>query len=123
KMTSLKMKKLLEEKLAHEDLRTTYNRNNDTFRVELKESKQGVSVTLPNVVSKYNERGEEAIQEIVDHISEALKIMNETHDLKGKEKHIYPVIRATSFPTKTNAGDPLIYKDHTAETRVFYALD
>lgn len=123
KMTSLKMKKLLEEKLAHEDLRTSYNRNNDTFRVELKESKQGVSVTLPNVVSKYNERGEEAIQEIVDHISEALKIMNETHDLKGKEKHIYPVIRATSFPTKTNAGDPLIYKDHTAETRVFYALD
>src|SRR5699024_10090077 len=44
-------------------------------------------------------------------------------DLTGKERHIYPVIRATSFPTETKAGKKLITTEHTAETRIFYALD
>src|SRR5699024_2380521 len=87
------------------------------------ESKQGVTITLPNVVAKYNERGEKAVDDLVEHITESLKIMNQTYELKGMEKHIFPVIRSTSFPTKTNAGAHLVYKEHTAETRIFYALD
>src|SRR5699024_818971 len=58
-----------------------------------------------------------------EHVQESLRIMNENHELSGKEKNIYPVIRATSFPLEMKTGDKLVYKDHTAETRIFYALD
>lgn len=122
-MTSLKMKKILQERLANENYKTSYNRDKDTFRIEWKDTGQGMTITLPNVVSKYNERGEAAIDDLEEHVSEALKIMHEEHHLSGMEKSIFPVIRATSFTTETKGGKKLIYKDHTAETRVYYALD
>src|SRR5690625_6531123 len=48
---------------------------------------------------------------------------SKTQTLEGREQSIYPVVRATSFPTETKAGKKLVTKDHTAETRIFYALD
>src|SRR5699024_7296103 len=122
-MTSFKMKNILEERLSHPNFRTSFNRDKDHFRIEWVDSKQGVTIKLPNVIAKYNERGEAALTELENHIKEALRIMNEEHTLSGMEKNIYPVIRSTSFPVKTKAGQNLVTKDHTAETRVFYALD
>lgn len=123
KMTSIKMKNILQERLSNPDLKTSFNRDKDTFRIEWKDSGQGMTITLPNVVGKYNERGEAAVDELEEHVREALRIMNENHNLTGMEKYIYPVIRATSFPTETKAGAKLVSKEHTAETRVYYALD
>jgi len=123
KMTSIKMKKKLEDRLHHQDWKTTYNRDKDTFRIEWRDSGEGITITLPNVISKYESRGEEAIDELEDHVQEALKVMNETHDLSGKEQQIFPVIRAASFPTETENGKKLVHSEHTAETRVYYALD
>jgi uncharacterized protein YtpQ (UPF0354 family) len=123
KMTSLKMKKILEERLSDSNFSTTYSREKDSLRVEWKDSKQGVTIKLPNIIGKYNQRGDQAIDEIVEHITESLRIMNQSYQLEGMEKNIFPVIRATSFPTKAKSGNELIYKDHTAETRVFYAMD
>lgn len=114
---------MIEDRLQEADYNTSYNRDKDTFRVEWKATKKGMSITLPNVVAKYNERGEEAVDELVDHITEALRIMNEEPQLTGMEKNIFPVIRATSFPTETKAGGKLVTKEHTAETRIYYALD
>ncbi|MEN1968180.1 DUF1444 domain-containing protein [Lentibacillus sp. N15] len=123
KMTSIKMKKWLEERLAGPDYRISYNRDKDTFRIEWKDTKQGVTITLPNVVGKYNERGSVAVDDLVGHITESLRIMHQDYELTGMEKAIFPVIRATSFPTETKAGTTLVTKEHTAETRIFYALD
>ncbi|GAA0600531.1 DUF1444 domain-containing protein [Virgibacillus siamensis] len=123
KMTSIKMKKILDERLAGPAYKTSYNRDKDTYRIAWKESNQGMTITLPNVVAKYNERGEKAVDELVEHVTEALRVMNEEQELTGMEKNIYPVIRATSFATKTKAGEKLVCKDHTAETRIYYALD
>src|SRR5690625_6005192 len=89
KMTSIKMKKILEERLSNPDYRTSYNRDKDTFRIEWKESKKGMTVTLPNVIAKYNQRGDAALDDLEGHITEALKIMNEEHHLTGMEKQIY----------------------------------
>nr|WP_156291558.1 DUF1444 domain-containing protein [Oceanobacillus salinisoli] len=122
-MTNLQMKKKLEERLANNQWRTSFNRDKDTFRVEWKDSKQGITISLPSVIGKYNERGEDAVDELEEHVTEALRIMNETHQLTGMEKQIYPVIRSTSFPTETKKGVKLVTKNHTAETRIFYALD
>ncbi|HLQ71961.1 MAG TPA: DUF1444 domain-containing protein [Bacillota bacterium] len=122
-MTSIKMKKMLEERIASPELNTSFNRTKDTYRIEWKASKQGVTITLPNVIAKYNERGVEAIDELEEHIMESLRIMNEKYELTGMEPHIYPVVRATSFPDKTKSGVSLVTREHTAETRVYYALD
>ncbi|MEF3328808.1 DUF1444 domain-containing protein [Oceanobacillus sp. M60] len=123
KMTSIKMKRLLEDELKNPDYRVTYKRDDDAVRIEWKDSNEGMTVSLPNLIAKYNDRGKEALDEIVEHVNEALKIMNQTQHLKGMEKQIFPVLRSPSFPTETKAKKKLIYKDHTAETRVFYALD
>lgn len=103
-MTSIKMKRILEGRIDTEIYRTSFNRDKDQFRIEWKETKEGITITLPSVIAKYNERGDVAIDELVEHIEEALRIMNETHTLKGMEKNIFPVIRSTSFPTKTKQG-------------------
>lgn len=122
-MNSIKMKRLLDDRLKHKDFRTSYHRDQDTYRIEWTDSGEGVNIKLPNVIAKYNQQGDQAIDVLVDHIQEALRIMKETPELQGKEKHIFPVIRSTSFPVETKAGIKLLTKEHTAETRVFYALD
>jgi len=123
KITSIQMKRMLDERLNDKDYRTSYNRDKDTWRIEWKDSKQGMSIAVPSIIAKYNERGEAALDEIEENIREALRIMNKEYELKGMEKSIYPVIRSTSFPTETKKEVPLVTKEHTAETRVFYALD
>lgn len=123
KLTTIKLKRILEDRLKNQDLRTSFDHEKDVFRIEWKHSNQGINVKLPPVIAKYNERGEIVIDELVDHLQEALAIMNEEHRLTGMEKHIYPVIRSTSFPTETTKGKKLITKEHTAETRIYYALD
>src|SRR5699024_166458 len=109
-MTSLKLRDLLQEKFPKPDFQTSYHRDNDTFRVEWKKTGEGIAIKLPTVLAKYHQRGQVAIDELIHHIEEALKIMNEKHELKGMEKHIYPVIRSTSFPVETKAGKKLITK-------------
>lgn len=116
------MKRLLEQKLANPELRMSFNRDNDQFRVEWKTSRKGLTIQLPPLIAKYNRDGEKAIDDLLYDIKEALKIMNEQQQLKGMEKHIYPVIRSTSFPTESN-GKQLVTREHTAETRIYYALD
>ena len=101
-MTSIKMKRILEQKLANENYRTSFNHENDQFRIEWKDSKKGITIELPRLIAKYNERGEAAINEIVQDVEEALKVMGEQHSVKGMEKHIYHVIRSTSFPQETS---------------------
>ncbi|WP_347862542.1 DUF1444 domain-containing protein [Salimicrobium sp. PL1-032A] len=123
KMTSIKMKRKLEERLDNPEWNTSFNRDKDTFRVEWKESHEGITVTVPNVVSKWEQKGEKALDELEEHIKEALRVMNEKTELSGKEKQIFPVIRAASFPVETENGKKLVYTDHTAETRIYYALD
>lgn len=122
-MTNIKLKKRLENTFSDPQYKTSYDREKNRFRIEWKKTRQGITIALPNVIAKYNERGMEAIEELEYHISEALRIMNEDHQLKGMEKNIFPVIRSTSFPTETKAGKKLIFHDHTAESRIFYAMD
>lgn len=124
KMTTSRMNDILQKRLNnHDKYAFRFNRKEDKLRIEWKDTKQGLTLTLPNLVAKYDTRGEETIDEVVEHINEALRMMKEEVKLTGMEKHVIPVIRSTSFPRKTKAGKKLVYKDHTAETRIFYALD
>ncbi|WP_188206464.1 DUF1444 domain-containing protein [Alkalibacillus aidingensis] len=123
KMTSVKMKKMLEERFQNEEWNTHFDRDQDTFRVEWKSTQQGVTISLPGVIAKWENRQDAALDELESHIKEALTIMNEEQTLEGKESQIYPVIRSGSFPEESNEGVPLIFTEHTAETRIYYAID
>ena len=85
--------------------------------------RKGVTISLPGLIAKWEEKKEAALDEMVYYIKEALRVMNDEQQVTGKEKRIYPVIRSTSFPDKSNEDVPLIYDEHTAETRIYYALD
>jgi uncharacterized protein YtpQ (UPF0354 family) len=123
KMTTIKMKTLLMESLAGTGLSFTYNRDKEELRIENKETRKGITIGLSPLVSKYEQSGQKAIDEVLYYIKESTKVMGTEQSLKGNEKLIYPVIRSTSFPLESRENIPFITDEHTAETRVYYALD
>jgi uncharacterized protein YtpQ (UPF0354 family) len=120
---SKKMKNELEKRLARPEWNFSYDKEQESLRVEHKKNGKGMTLSLPGIVNKYEKNKEPVIDDIVYHVEEALTVMNEDQQLGGSEALIYPVIRSTSFPAKTNEGKPLIYEEHTAETRIYYAID
>ena len=123
KMTVQKMRKLLEERLQDPTRKFIFDRDTSDLRIENIQNKKGVNISIPTVISKWNEKKEAAIDEIVFFVNEGLKAMNTEVALSGNEKNIYPVMRSTSHKTVKKDGVKLIYDDHTAETRIFYAID
>ncbi len=122
-MKPIEVKRKIEEKLARPDWQFKYNQKEDSLRIEEKQSKKGMTLSLNGLITKWELKKETSFQELIEYIEEAMKAMLGEQKLSGKEAHIFPVIRSTSFPTETKAGKKLIYDEHTAETAVFYALD
>lgn len=123
KMDSIKMKNELQNRLAHPERKFEYDRKKDQLRIEHKQTGKGITISLPGIIAKWQEQKEKAIDEIVYYVEEGLQAMEADPEISGKEKNIFPVIRSTSFPVETNEGNAFIYDDHTAETRIYYALD
>lgn len=122
-MDSKKMRKELEEKLQHPNRKFIFDREKDTLRIENKETGRGITVSLPGIIAKWNEQKEKAIDETVYYVVEGLNAMEEKPVLSGQEKKVFPVIRSTSFPAEAEEGVPFFFDEHTAETRIYYALD
>ena len=123
KMDSRKMRKELEDRLQHPDRTFSYDREKDQLRIENKNTGRGITISLPGIVAKWQDHKEKAIEEVVYYVSEGLNAMESQLELSGKEKNIFPVIRSTSFPSEAEEGVPFLYDNHTAETRIYYALD
>ncbi|MFT9599978.1 DUF1444 domain-containing protein [Mesobacillus sp.] len=123
KMDSRKMRKELEDRLQHPDRTFSYDREKDQLRIENKNTGRGITIAIPGIVAKWQEQKEKAIDEVVYYVTEGLNAMESQLELSGKEKNIFPVIRSTSFPSEAEEGVPFLYDDHTAETRIYYALD
>jgi len=123
KMDSKKMRKELETRLASETRVLSYNREKDQLRIESKLVGKGITIELPGIVAKWYTDKEKAIDEVVYYIEEGLQAMEGQIHLMEYEKKIYPVIRSASFPTEAEEGVPFLTDDHTAETKVYYAVD
>jgi len=118
----------LVERLKQElsNLSFTWQHDQKTDRLRLHHTKldKGIEISLPEILSKYETKKDKAIDEVVYTISQTFEAMErETKGLERSTSHIYPVIRSTSFPVKSNEGHDFVVSDHTAETRIFYALD
>ncbi|HEU5141060.1 MAG TPA: DUF1444 domain-containing protein [Bacillales bacterium] len=117
------MKNKLEARLKRPEWRFSFDRQQDKLRVEDVRTGKGMTLSLPGLISKYEKENQSIIDDVVHHVEQGLSAMTENQVLAGKEKKVFPVIRATSFPKETKGGDPLLFEDHTAETRIYYAVD
>lgn len=101
-----------------------FDKKNDQLRLEHTELRKGIDISLPPILAKYENTKEKAIDEVIYTISETFKAMElEKREGFAEGSIIYPVIRSTSFPLTSKEGHEFVVTDHTAETRIFYALD
>lgn len=123
KMDSKKMKNALQDRLKKENREFSFDREKDQLRVVNKETGKGITISLPGIIAKWQEQKEKAIDEVVYYVEEGLEAMTGEAVLSGHERNIFPVIRSTSFPSESKEDVPFLMDEHTAETRIYYALD
>lgn len=123
-MRSKQLVALLQERLTSDKMDWTYDKEKDQLRIEHRIIGKGITISLPEIIAKYKGRKEAAIDDVIHLIDATFRAMEKEHEIGFEgEETIYPVIRSTSFPKETAAGDRFITKEHTAETMVYYALD
>ncbi len=122
-MDSIKMKKELEKRLIHVNRSFSFDKKKDELRIENKQTGKGITISLPGIIAKWELQKEKAIDEVVYYVEEGLQAMEKDMKLSGAEKNIFPVIRSTSFPIESEDKIPFLTDEHTAETRIYYALD
>jgi uncharacterized protein YtpQ (UPF0354 family) len=117
------LKNKLQKRLEHPERTFHFDSKKDTLRIENTETQKGITISLPPIVAKWEDVGDKAIDEVVYYVEEALSVMGKEQTVNDEEKKIFPVIRSTSFPKEAKEGVSFVYDDHTAETRIYYALD
>ncbi len=122
-MSTLKLKRALEEALKKENRTIAFDREKEEMRFENTNTKKGVTVSLGGILAKFEGNVEKAAEETIYYVNEALNAFDGSSKKEEKEKRIFPVIRAASFPKEAEEGVPLFYDEHTAETRIYYAVD
>lgn len=122
-MRPIQMKREIEAKLNNENWVTSFDREQETLRIIDKRVDKGVTINLSNLASKFEKNKDQALTETMNTITEGLRLLTTEVILNGNERNIFPVIRSTSFVTETSDGRNLLHTDHTAETKVFYAVD
>lgn len=114
----------LKERLGEERFEYRYNREKNELRLEHQTLKLGMTINVADILAKYEVRKEKAIDEVVYTIEQTFEAMElEKNEGIYDLSNVYPIIRSTSFPLQSKEGASFITTDHTAETRIFYALD
>ncbi|GEL08048.1 DUF1444 family protein [Salisediminibacterium halotolerans] len=121
-MKPLELKREIEKHLD-EKWTTSYDRDTDKLRIVDPQTDKGVTVNLAGLTGKMAENKEKTLEEILHTITEGMQLLSREIELEGNEQRIYPVLRSASFPVETDDGRKLLYRDHTAETRILYVVD
>lgn len=123
-MKSHELVKNLTNRLGVDQFSFHFDSETDDLRIEHKTLKQGMTIHLSDILAKYHTIKEKAIEEVVYTIEQTFEAMKkEVNEGIFELANVYPIIRSTSFPLKSNEGSPFITTEHTAETRIYYALD
>ena len=123
-MNSKQIVEQIQQKLGAEKFHYTYDEKQDKLRVEHKELGKGLDISIAGVLSKFELKKEIAIDEVLYTVSQTFDAMErETTQGFDSSAKIFPVIRSTSFPKASKEGASFIMEEHTAETRVYYAVD
>jgi uncharacterized protein YtpQ (UPF0354 family) len=122
-MDTKTIKKKLEQRLQADNRSFSFNQEKDELRIVNTTTNKGITVSIPPIIAKWEVQKEKAVDEVVYYVENALNVMGTDQTLNQKDKQIFPVIRATSFPSESSEGIPFLTEDHTAETRIYFALD
>ncbi|EST13585.1 DUF1444 family protein [Sporolactobacillus laevolacticus] len=122
-MDLAEMINILNSRLNAEGRTVRFDMKKESMRIEQEHSGQGVTISLSELLRRFHEEGPESLDQTILAIDRGLRAMASSLHLKGKENRIFPVIRSASFPDHTSDGRKLVTRDHTAETKIFYALD
>lgn len=115
---------ILKKRLGEDIYSLNLDAKTNKLRLEHRQLKKGMDLQLGDILTKYDERKEAAIDEVI-------YIIEQTFDAMAKEQtdgfasglKIFPAIRSGSFPKKSKEGVPFVTEKHTAETTVYFALD
>ncbi|GAA0379845.1 DUF1444 family protein [Bacillus horti] len=100
----------------------------DIYELQIPDKQEPVEVSVPKLLQRIKEEQNKA-ERIVDETIHSIQLMFEsvearkTKKLSEQQEHIYPVMRSTSFPTEAPSGLKLVHDEHSAESRIYYALD
>lgn len=103
------------------DVSHKFDRENEALRVERTDNGKGITIALSKALNKAK-NDDKIIDELVYYIDESITRMGE-EKINAESAMIYPVVRATSFPGESKAGEPFIVSPHTNETNIYYAVD
>lgn len=123
-MKSHQLFELLKKRLGEDKFVFSFDKEKDLMHLDHKTLGRGMEVGLGKILSKYEEKKEAAVDEVVYTIEQTFQAMEreKQQGFEGMTK-ILPVIRSTSFPQTSKEGNAFVTTEHTAETRIFYALD
>ncbi|MDQ0338998.1 uncharacterized protein YtpQ (UPF0354 family) [Caldalkalibacillus uzonensis] len=127
-MNSQEIRQALEKESQKRGWQTRWDRDKEKLEVRFDEAHAPFEVSIPRVVSRIRQEKADPQQVLNDMIRQIQIVVEaakqrETLSLTGKDEYVYPVMRSTSFPVETSDGKALVYAEHTAESRIFYALD
>ncbi|MEO4051897.1 DUF1444 domain-containing protein [Solibacillus sp. CAU 1738] len=123
-MKSPQLVQELKKRLGEELFEWSFDKEKDKVRLEHKVLQRGMDISLSEILAKYTTKKESAIDEVVYTIEQTFLAMTQEQQQGFTDlSDIYPVIRSTSFPQQSNEGHAFVTTEHTAETRIFYALD
>ena len=123
-MESPQLVKELKKRLGEDLFEWVFDEKTDKLRLDHKTLGRGMDILLPDILTKYAKKKDAAIEEVVYTIEQTFRAM-EREQAEGFVglSQVYPIIRSTSFPQQSKEGNAFVTTDHTAETRIFYALD
>jgi uncharacterized protein YtpQ (UPF0354 family) len=127
-MKTEQMRDLLKEALQEENWKTSWDRNEQKLKVYVAEQDRPFDISIPQVLKRMKEEqltAQKMAEELVGHIRIVTRSMQQKKELRlaGHERDVFPVIRSTSFPTQSKEGEVLVTEDHTAESRIYFAVD
>ncbi|MBC1520958.1 DUF1444 domain-containing protein [Listeria aquatica] len=120
-MTSLVMKTKLEERL--EKRGRTFSFDHEKDRLTIREAGKTITLSLPQVIARFEEEGEEAIRKVLYYVNEGLHASLSKPNLSDSLDKVYPVIRSRSFPEESKSGEKFLVREHTAETSIYFVID
>ncbi len=123
-MKSDELVEILKSRLPSKQFKWQYDIEANRVRLDHVGLNKGMEISLSDIITRYEEKKERAIDEVVHTIDATFRAMEVEQEKGFQGNHlVYPVIRSTSFPQETSEGHRFIMKDHTAETRIYYSLD
>lgn len=127
-MNAQALKKRFEQLFEQEKWTYTWDSEKDSFAVAFEGQEKPVEVSIPRLLQRIETESVSA-DEIIQETITALKVVQDSLAARDSKRlaelqdQVYPVMRSTSFPVETSNGKQLVHDEHTAEARIYYALD